>query len=176
MKMKNRKDLATSVMYILPGSMFQEMNGFNEGIPATLLTLFGCGLGIVGLNMLHGNLDDQGSKGLSMLKTAIFIFIVAVLIDNIPFLGVLATIGLICAFGLQLYGLSLLKSSTVFTSTGKDGILYLMIAMGLALVASVLGLVPWFGGYLSSFAIVGVLVLLFFGWLKVYEDIIMEKI
>jgi hypothetical protein len=174
--MKNKKDLATAVMYVLPGTLLQELTGLYDSIPSNLLTLFGCYLIITGLNKLHGNLDQRGSQGLSFLKTAVYIFIAGALVDIIPFFGILATILYIAAFGLQLYGYVVLKSSETFGSEGKVGVQFLIISMFLALFSAFLILMPFVGGFISSYFIIFIIPLLIFGWLKIYVDIVFGKI
>lgn len=174
--MKNKQDLATAVMYILPGTLLQELTGLYDSIPSNLLTLFGCYLIITGLNKLHGNLDQRGSQGLSYLKTAVYIFIAGACIDIIPFFGILATILYISAFGLQLYGYIVLKSSETFGSEGKDGVLFLIISMSLALISVFFNLMPFIGGYISSYFVLIIIPLLIFGWLKIYNDVVFDKL
>ena len=97
---------------------------------------------------------------------------VGLVFDIIPLLGIIAPIIFIAAFVIQLIGFLKLKASATIGEIGKSGITLILIAMVLAILESILGIVPILGAIIGSILSIIALILLFFGWLKIQEGII----
>ena len=48
----------------------------------------------------------------------------------------------------------------------------LIIAMGLAILTAIIGMVPFVGGFFASFIALTALILVFYGWLKVQRGLL----
>jgi hypothetical protein len=168
--MKNNLQALHSFMYILPGTLLLQLNGFYESIPSFLISIFGCIILITGYRKLISISDQHFKKGVNMLNTAIYILIASLVIDLIPFLGIIATIGYIIGFGLQLYGFILIKDSPLLQQNGIDGINFLISSMALSIFGFFINLIPFFGDYFASYIFAIVFVLITFGWIKLFEN------
>lgn len=119
---------------------------------------------IKGLGILKDVLDETGVKGISKLKTAVILGVVAVVLGWIPLLGgILAGILLLVAFIFEFLGYSTLMQSTSLGIEGSLGAKKLRTSMILLVIASVIDFFPMTGivvGFISMIA----LWIVFKGW------------
>lgn len=170
--MKNKNLAATSIIYLLPGTLLMELNGFYESIPSTIVATFGCLLLFKGYAKLNSAGDVQIKNSVSILNTSVYIVLASILIDIIPLLGIISSIGFIVGFVLQLYAFILLKKSTAIGEVGQRGVKLIILAMGLSFFAAMFNLIPFLGDTISSYVLVAVYILITLGWLKLFEDFI----
>ena len=69
-------------------------------------------------------------------------------------------------------GLLKLKASTSIGESGKGGITLLLVAMILAILVSVFGLLPLIGSIVGSILSIVAIILVFFGWIKIQEGLL----
>lgn len=119
--------------------------------------------------------DEAGQAGVKLLIVAAILSIIGFVFDIIPLFGIVASIVLIAAFVVQLVGLFKLKASASIGEVGKSGITLLLVAMILAILESIFGLLPLVGGVIGSILAIAALILVFFGWIKIQEGLV-EKL
>lgn len=159
--------------FILIGNMLTTYNSIGEGWAASLTSIFGLVLFFIGLNRLKSFLDGVGQVGVSKLIWAAILGIIAAFFSYIPLIGIIpAGILNIIAFILQLVGLLKLKNSATLGNKGASGVNYLLVAMVIMIIAGLLGILPFAGGYIKSVIALIAFVLIPFGWLKIQEAII----
>ena len=174
------------------GTLLLLCNTATSGWAAAIASLFGLYLLFTGFKQLNDNIDEVGKGAIKLLIISIFIGIAAALVDIIAsimdvasgnvigMMGVPGTIDYIIiilfagAYIVQFIGYLKLRGSVTIGETGKSGVLFLMISMILALLATLIGIIPLTGLITSLLAIAG-LVLVFFGWVKVQEGLIENK-
>lgn len=166
------KETIKSISFILSGALLQLFNGIGGGWATTLVAIFGFILFFIGLDKLKNGLDATGQSGVGMLKIAALIGAVGAVIDLVPLMGWLASLAFIAAFVLELVGFLKLKSSQSLGEEGKGGVTLLLVAMVLAIVQAFFGFLPFVGGFFSSLFALAALALVFFGWVKVQDDIL----
>lgn len=170
-----KKETIKSVTFILSGALLQIFNGIGGNWAASLTAIFGLILFFMGLKKLQEGVDEAGKGATKMLIISAILGIVGLVFDIIPLLGIIASIIFIVAFVFELIGFLRLKTSDSIGEAGKGGVKLLVIAMILAIVQSVLGILPLVGGIIGTVISLVTIVLVFFGWLKIQEGII-EKL
>ena len=170
-----KKENVQSITFILSGSMLQMFNGVGANWTSTLAAIFGIILFFMGLKKLKDGLDEAGQGAVKMLNIAIIIGIVGLVIDLIPLMGLVASIVFLVAFIFELIGFLKLKNSESIGEVGKSGVTLLLIAMGLAILNSIIGIVPFLGAVVGTVISLIALILVFFGWLKIQEGLL-EKL
>lgn len=166
------KEAIKSITFILGGALLQLFNGIGDGWASTLVAVFGFIIFYIGLDKLKDGLDNPGQSGVGMLKIAALIGATGALVDLIPLLGWLATLAYITAFVLELLGFVKLKSSGSLGTEGKGGVTLLLVAMVLAIVQAFFSFLPFVGSFFSTPFALAALALVFFGWVKVQDDIL----
>jgi uncharacterized membrane protein len=167
----------SSVTLILVGNMLTTYNNIGSGWTSTITAIIGFVLFFIGLGQLNSFLDEPGQKGLSMLKNSAILGIVALIIHIIPLLGgIIAGILYLIAFIIQLVGLLQLQKSTTLGTKGAAGISNLLIAMGLMIIGSLIGILPFAGGTINALISLIAFMLILLGWLKIQEGIIENEI
>ena len=137
-----------------------------------MVTILGFFLFITGLRKLKPGLDLAGQGAVSVLVIAAIIGVASAFFSMIPFFGRLGGIGFALAFALELFGLFKLRSSDSIGWEGKSGVTLLIVAMGLAIITSILVMIPFVGIYIASFFALASVGLIFWGWLKVQTGIL----
>jgi hypothetical protein len=186
----------TSVTLIMAGMLLQMGNEASRGWGAAVAALIGLILLIIGLNKFKTTLDDVGKSAVKMITLAIYIGILASVLDVVASImnttsginslasGDLGKFGkpsgfqmivsliFIGGFIVEILGLLKLKNSEMIGETGKGGITLIVVAFILGAAASLFSGVLPIGGKLitSIFGLAGVFLVLF-GWLKVQESI-----
>lgn len=139
-----------------------------DGIGDTTLTavaaLVGLILYFIGLAKLKESLDADGVKGVSRLKIAVILSLVAVVFGWIPLLGgIIAGILLIIAFVVEYLGYSAMKRSATLGVEGQNGAGKLCFSMIVLLIAAFIDLFPLTGMIVGLISLVA-LWLAFQGW------------
>ncbi len=166
-----RNEAIQSVSFILCGALLQLFNGIGSGWASTLVAILGFILFYSGLSKLKTGLDANGQGAVRLLSIAAIIGAIASFVDLIPLMWVFAGILYIGAFALELVGFLRLRGSESIGETGKSGAMLLLVAMPLAIIQALIGLIPFVGGFFASFFAVGALVLVLMGWLRVQEGV-----
>ncbi|MCB9332607.1 MAG: hypothetical protein H6574_16120 [Lewinellaceae bacterium] len=155
------------VTYILGGSLMQMSYGLGDNWAGSLAAIFGFFMLITGLGKLKAGLDPAGQGAAGLLSIAAMIGLASAFFSMIPLFGIFGEIGLLVAFILELVGLVRLRNSSTIGETGKNGALLLVLSMGMAILATLFGLIPFVGGFVASFFALGALILIFMGWTRV---------
>lgn len=139
-----------------------------DSIGDTVLTgvaaLIGLVLYILGLGKIKVNIDDKGKSGISKLKIAVILSIIAVILGWIPlFGGIISGIVVAIAFLIELLGYGTLKQSQSLGAEGQNGAGKLQISMIIMLVASIIDLFPFSGMIVGIISLIA-LFLVFKGW------------
>lgn len=171
----DKKETIKSVTFILSGALLQMFNGIGGGWASSLAAIFGMILFFMGLSKLKAGIDEAGQAGIKLLIVAAILSIIGFVFDIIPLFGIVASIVLIAAFVVQMVGLFKLKASASIGEVGKSGITLLLVAMILAILESIFGLLPLVGGVIGSILAIAALILVFFGWIKIQEGLV-EKL
>ena len=111
---------------------------------------------------------DNGIQGVSKLKIAVILGIVAVIIGMLPLIGgIIGGIIAIVAFVFEFIGYGALQKSVTVGHEGQAGAGKLRISMIIVLVGVILGFFPGIGGTLQAFLSLVALWLVFLGWNKI---------
>lgn len=167
-----KKETIKSVTFILAGALLQMFNGIGGGWISSLTAIFGLILFFIGLSKLKAGIDDKGKGAVKLLIIAAILGIIGLIFDIIPLLGIVAAIIFIVTFIVELIGFIKLRGSASIGESGKGGVTLLIIAMILAIVESIIGLLPLIGGIIGSIIALVALILVFFGWIKIQDGII----
>lgn len=136
-----------------------------------IAALIGLVLYIVGLGKLKANLDAKGAQGISRLKVAIILGIVAIIFGWIPLLGsIVAGILFIIGFIFEFLGYGAIKQSASLGFEGQQGAGQLRISMIILLVGAIVDLIP-FTGMVVGFILLVALWLIFKGWNMILSGI-----
>lgn len=171
-----KKETIKSITFILSGALLQMFGGIGSGWGASLTAIFGLILFFVGLSKLKKGLDNKGKSGVSMLIIAAIIGIIAFIFDIIPTMGIIASILFIAGFVIEFIGFLTLRSSDDIGTSGEAGVVLLLIAMILGMIVGILGFVPLAGGIIGTILSIVGIILVFFGWLKIQDGIITDKL
>lgn len=164
--------IVQSVTYIIAGALLQLISGIDDSWATLVVSIFGFVIFFVGLNQLKQAFNPKGQQAVGMLVLGAIIGAAGAVIDLIPLMGIFASVAYLIAFILELIGYSQLKNSSSLGPVGQNGITLIMVAMLLAILQSLFGLLPFVGGFIASVLAIGAFMLSFFGWIKVQEDII----
>lgn len=154
---------------ILIAILLHVYDGIGDTTMTAVAALIGLILYFVGLGKLKVSLDADGAKGVSRLKVAVILSLVAVIFGWIPLLGgIVAGILLAIAFLVELMGYSAMKRSVSLGVAGQRGAGKLCISMIVLLVASIIDLFPLTGMVVGLISLIA-LWLIFQGWSGVLE-------
>ncbi len=170
-----KKETIQSITFILSGSLLQMFNGVGSSWASTLAAIFGIILFFMGLKNLKDALDEAGQGAVKMLNISIIIGIVGLVIDLIPGLGLFASVIFVVAFIFELIGFLKLKNSESIGEIGKSGVTFLLVAMVLAILTSIIGIIPFLGSIVGAVLSLAALIFVFFGWLKIQEGLIEKQ-
>lgn len=165
----NQSPSSSAVTYILGGALLQLYAGIGSGWLSIFIAIFGFIVFYLGLDRLKSSLDFTGQSAVSLLKMAAIVGGISAFIDLVPLLGVVASLGYMAAFVMELIGFVKLKNSQSIGRTGQSGATFLLVAMILAVLQALLGLLPFVGGFLAAPIGFMALVLAFFGWVRIQE-------
>ncbi len=178
-----------AVTQILIGTLLMLSNSATSGWGAAIVSLLGLILLIRGFNLLKSEVDETGKKAIGMLIIAVYVGILASVLDVVLSLmnigkgilqqsnGTFETVVMLAfaaAFVIQFLGYMQLKGSASISEEGKKGVLFLMISMICGAVANLGGFVS-FGGILTTILSVVAIALVFFGWVKIQGGLLEKK-
>jgi len=158
--------------FILAGSLLQMFNGVGTSWAGTLAAIFGIIIFFMRLKKLKDGLDEMGQAAVGILNIAIIIGIIGLFIDLIPGFGLFASIVFVVAFIFELLGFLKLKHCATIGEIGKSGVTFLLIAMGLAILTSLIGIIPFLGAVVGNVLSLIALIFIFFGWLRIQAGLI----
>lgn len=145
--------------------------GIDDKVMAGIAALIGLVVYLVGLGKLGQSMDAEGAKGVSKLKIAVWIGIVAVIFGWLPLVGgIFAGILGIIAFIIEFLGYSNLRTSDVIQAEGRDGASKLRLSMIIMVVAALIGLFPLTGLVESVLSLVA-LWFVFKGWTMIFAGL-----
>lgn len=152
---------------ILLAILMRVYDGIGDNTLTSIAALIGFFMYFKGLGILKESLDDAGAKGVSKLKTAVILGVIAVVFGWIPLLGgVIAGILSIIAFIFEFMGYGALKQSVSLGVEGAIGAGKLRMSMILLVVAAVIDFFPMTGIVVGLISLVA-LWLTFTGWSKI---------
>lgn len=150
--------------FILLAILLRVFHGIHDTTMTGITALVGLVFYFIGLGKLKSALDDEGAKGISKLKIAIILGIVAIVFGWIPLLGsIVSGILFIIAFIIEYMGYGCFKKSATIGAGGQEGAGKLCTSMIILLVATIVGLIPGLGIAESLLSIVS-LWFVFQGW------------
>lgn len=156
---------------ILIAILLHVYDSIGDSTMTGIAALIGLVLYLIGLGKLKTGVDAQGALGVSRLKIAVILGIVAVIFGWIPLLGsIVAGILLMLAFIFEFLGYGSMKQSTSLGQEGQAGAGKLRISMIILLIGAFIDLFPLTGmvvGFISLIA----LWFTFQGWSMVLRGI-----
>lgn len=149
---------------ILMAILLHVYDGIGDSMATHIVSLIGLVLYWVGLGTLKAGLDAKGLQGVSRLRIAVVLSMIAVLFGWIPLLGgIIAGILLLIAFFVEFMGYGALKQSASLGSEGQSGAGKLRLSMIVLLTGTFIGLFPLTGMVVGLISLVA-LWLAFQGW------------
>lgn len=149
---------------ILMAILLHVYDGIGDSMATHVVALIGLVLYWVGLGTLKAGLDAKGLQGVSRLRIAVVLSMIAVLFGWIPLLGgIIAGILLLIAFFVEFMGYGALKQSASLGSEGQSGAGKLRLSMIVLLAGAFIGLFPLTGMVVGLISLVA-LWLVFQGW------------
>jgi hypothetical protein len=173
--MNNLKATVQSITYIITGELLQLSGSISDSWVSTIVIIFGIVLFFNGLSKLKMGLDAEGQSGAQWLIIASVVGFFASIVDFIPLMGVISSLLFTLCFIFHILGFVKLGKSKSIGSIGKSGITLLFVAMGLAIVANLISIIPFFGSMVGSVAGLGALMCALYGWLRIQEGIIEQR-
>ena len=150
--------------FILFAILMHVYDSIGDNTLTGIAALVGFFMYFKGLGILKDVLDDTGVKGVSKLKTAVILGVVAVILGWIPLLGgILAGILLLVAFIFEYIGYGALKQSVSLGMEGRIGAGKLRTSMIILVIASVINLFPMTGVFVGIISMIA-LWFIFSGW------------
>lgn len=149
---------------ILLAILLHVYDSIGDNLLTGIAALLGLIVYFIGLGKLKENLDSNGAKGVSRLKVAVILGIVAVIFGWIPLLGgIIAGILLIIGFIFEFMGYGAMKQSATLGAEGQKGAGYLRNSMIVLLVGAFIDLFPLTGVVVGFISLVA-LWFVFKGW------------
>lgn len=160
------KTLSTQGAYlILLASLLHLYSNIDSKISTNVAALVGFVIYLVGLGKLSRSLDDNGKSGVTKLKIAVIIGIIAVLFGLLPVIGlIIAPIFRLIAFIFEFLGYTNLKNSATLNEQGRSGAGTLRVSMILLVLAVIFGLIPFLGSTVAGVLTLIALWFVFKGW------------
>jgi hypothetical protein len=168
----SKKESAKSITFILAGCLLHFANGISGGWASCIISMFGFILMFQGLSMLKANLDSVGQGAVGLLVIAVMVGGVASLLDMIPIIGMFSSILFVIAFIIELTGYLRLRQSKSLGQTGRSGANMLIFCMVMAIIASLFGLLPFIGGYITASFIVIATIVSFYAWIQIQDALV----
>ncbi len=142
---------------VLMAILLHVYDGIGDTVMTGIAALVGLVLFFFGLSKLKGGMDAKGAQGVSRLKIAVILGIIAVVFGWIPLLGsIVAGILLIIGFIIEFMAYGAMMQSASLGTEGQAGAGKLRISMIILLVSSIIGFFPLAGivtGLLSLIAL-----------------------
>lgn len=149
---------------VLMALLLHVYDSIGDSTMTGIAALIGLVLFFVGLGKLKQSVDQKGAQGVSRLKIAVILGIVAVVFGWIPLLGgIVAGILLIIGFIIEFLGYGSMMQSASLGTEGQAGAGKLRISMIILLIAAIIDLFPLTGMVVGLISLVA-LWLVFKGW------------
>lgn len=156
---------------ILLAVLLHVYHGIDDTAMTGIAALIGLVMYLIGLGKLGQAMDADGLKGVSRLKIAVWISIVAVIFSLLPLVGgILAGILGIIAFVIEFLGYTALMQSDIIQAEGHEGARKLRLSMIIMVVAVFIGLFP-LTGLVESILSFLALWFIFKGWTMVFAGL-----
>lgn len=169
--MENRESVlgATS---IIGGTLLQISSLMMGNWLGFLAAIIGFYLIFSGMGKLQAGFDSAGRSALGMLRLGMIVMLVGSLLDAIPGIGILAPGLYLIAFVVEILAYSKLKTSASLGPDGKSGAGMLMQAVIIGVLFSILDIVPYLGEAIAGVTALFIILLSFYGWRKIQEDLL----
>lgn len=152
---------------VLMALLLHVYDSIGDSTMTGIAALIGLVLFFVGLGKLKQSVDQKGAQGVSRLKIAVILGIVAVVFGWIPLLGgIVAGILLIIGFIIEFLGYGSMMQSASLGTEGQAGAGKLRISMIILLIAAIIDLFPLTGMVVGLISLAA-LWLVFKGWTMV---------
>jgi hypothetical protein len=161
-----------SITYVICGELLQLAGSIGTTWVAHIIVLIGLVFFFNGLGQLKSMLDEDGQKGVGLLSLSAIIGLAAAVLDFIPLMGLFSSLLFTVSFIFQILGFLRLGKSYSIGSVGKSGLQLMFIAMGLAIVSMLAGILPIIGSTIGGLFAIGALMCSLFGWLRLQEGIL----
>ena len=156
---------------VLMAILLHLYDSIGDSTTTGIAALVGLVLFFIGLGKLQSGLDAKGAAGVSRLKIAVILSIVAVIFGWIPLLGgIVAGILLLIAFIIEFLGYTAMMQSSALGTQGQAGAGKLRISMIILLVGSIIGFFPLTGMVVGLISLVA-LWFVFKGWSMVLQGL-----
>ena len=156
---------------VLMAILLHLYDSIGDSTTTGIAALVGLVLFFIGLGKLQSGLDAKGAAGVSRLKIAVILSIVAVIFGWIPLLGgIVAGILLLIAFIVEFLGYTAMMQSSALGTQGQAGAGKLRISMIILLVGSIIGFFPLTGMVVGLISLVA-LWFVFKGWSMVLQGL-----
>ena len=156
---------------VLMAILLHLYDSIGDSTTTGIAALVGLVLFFIGLGKLKSGLDEKGAAGVSRLKLAVILSIVAVIFGWIPLLGgIVAGILLLIAFIVEFLGYTAMMQSSALGTLGQAGAGKLRISMIILLVGSIIGFFPLTGMVVGLISLVA-LWFVFKGWSMVLQGL-----
>lgn len=162
---------STAITYVLGGALLQLYGGSNSGGMSVFTAIFGFVIFYIGLGKLKEGLDMLGQSAVDLLRIAAIVGATSAVVGLVPPLKILASLGYVAVFVIQLLAYLKLGNSAALGVTGKSGANLLLVAMILGAVHALLALSLPIADLVAVPLGLAVLILVFFGWVQVQEGI-----
>lgn len=160
---------AQGAYMILLSILLRLYEGIGDSTIHGILAFVGVIMFWIGLGKLRQSLDAEGAVGISRLKIALILNLIAIIFGWIPLLGsIISGILLIIAFILEFVGYGAMKRSTAIGEEGRIGAGRLRTSMIILLVGTVISIIPLLGTAVSAFISLVGLVLVYQGWRGIF--------
>lgn len=160
---------AQGAYMILLSILLRLYEGIGDSTIHGILAFVGVIMFWMGLGKLRQSLDAEGAVGISRLKIALVLNLIAIIFGWIPLLGsIISGILLIIAFILEFVGYGAMKRSTAIGEEGRIGAGRLRTSMIILLVGTVISIIPLLGTAVSAFISLVGLVLVYQGWRGIF--------
>ncbi len=154
---------------VLMAILLHLYDSIGDSITTGIAALVGLVLFFIGLGKLKSGLDEKGAQGVSRLKIAVILSIIAVIFGWIPLLGsIVAGILLIIAFIVEFLGYTAMTQSATLGTEGQAGAGKLRISMIILLAGSIIGFFPLTGMIVGLISLVA-LWFVFKGWSMILQ-------
>ncbi|WP_297273113.1 hypothetical protein [uncultured Bacteroides sp.] len=164
LKMQWNKSGSQGAYLVLIAILLHIYDGIGDTTMTAIAALIGLIIYFIGLSKLKEGIDTEGAKGISRLKIAVIVSIIAVIFGWIPLLGgIIAGILLLIAFIVEYMGYSAMKGSASLGAEGQAGAGKLCFSMIVMLIAAFINLFPLTGMFVGLITLVA-LWLVFQGW------------
>lgn len=156
---------------VLMAILLHLYDSIGDSTTTGIAALVGLVIFFIGLGKLKSGLDTKGAAGISRLKIAVILSIIAVIFGWIPLLGgIVAGILLIIGFIVEFLGYTAMMQSASLGAEGQAGAGKLRISMIILLVGGIINFFPLTGMVVGLLSLVA-LWFVFKGWSLILQGL-----